>query len=377
MLTGRTILLISPQPWDHIFISKHHYASELGQTNDVFFLEPPVDGEGAGLDFRPAPGAQGVTLVSWRPGFPRRIRFHAYWLYRWLIAREARRIASSLGRAPDVVWCFDFNLFPDLGAFGAPLTIFHPVDPLSSRRQADIGLTADLIVSVSERILRNFADARFRGRTLLVNHGLASSFARLADEPAAPGNGRQVGFFGNLDRRFINVRLLLRLAEAHREITFHFWGPCEASGLFRTVLASEPNVRLHGRVDKDALAVQAATMDAFILPYREDAQESDRSNSHKLLEYMSTGKITVACPLDCYADAPDLVRMPASDDDEAFMALFAETMGEIDTWNAPARCARRKAFAKDFSYAQNIARIERVLTERSGAATAICAGALS
>ena len=40
-LTDKAILLISPQPWNHVRISKHHYAEALAGHNNVLFLEPP------------------------------------------------------------------------------------------------------------------------------------------------------------------------------------------------------------------------------------------------------------------------------------------------------------------------------------------------
>src|SRR5690606_833073 len=42
----KNVLIISPEPWDHIFVSKHHYAIHLAQRgNKVFFLNPPGDYE--------------------------------------------------------------------------------------------------------------------------------------------------------------------------------------------------------------------------------------------------------------------------------------------------------------------------------------------
>src|SRR5690606_6788212 len=43
-LNNKNILLISPEPWSHIFVSKHHYAIELAKRgNYVYFLNPPAD----------------------------------------------------------------------------------------------------------------------------------------------------------------------------------------------------------------------------------------------------------------------------------------------------------------------------------------------
>lgn len=39
---NKTILIISPEPWGKMMISKHHYALELAKLgNEVYFLNPP------------------------------------------------------------------------------------------------------------------------------------------------------------------------------------------------------------------------------------------------------------------------------------------------------------------------------------------------
>ena len=40
ILKKKVILLISPQPWGSLYISKNHYALELSKNNIVFFLCP-------------------------------------------------------------------------------------------------------------------------------------------------------------------------------------------------------------------------------------------------------------------------------------------------------------------------------------------------
>ena len=38
ILKDKSILIVSPEPWAHLFVSKHHYAVHLAQRgNKVFF----------------------------------------------------------------------------------------------------------------------------------------------------------------------------------------------------------------------------------------------------------------------------------------------------------------------------------------------------
>lgn len=366
VLRGRRILLISPQPWDHLHISKHHYAEELARENDVVFLEPPGPAGMPQVETRPHPTLARLQIASWSPFAPKLLRFHAYPVYRGLMASNAAWLSRRLG-APDVVWCFDFNVFPDLAAFGATVTIFHPVDPLASPRQIAIAETADILISVSERILANFSAMHERSRALLVNHGLSGPFAELARRPAParePGPIR-CGCFGNLDRAIVNYDLLAATAQANPDVRFHFWGPYRFDGSFASKMLILPNVVAHGALDKSLLAREAAAMDLFILAYADHPTESDRSNAHKLLEYMSTGKAIVSTRMDCYTDHPDLLRMSRQPGDADFPALFSDTVTAIEAANAPGLVAKRKDFCRQFTYAANIARIDAVLARLS------------
>jgi glycosyltransferase involved in cell wall biosynthesis len=365
LLENQTILLISPQPWDHIFISKHHYAEELARRNTVYFLEPPSPGVGGHVQVRAAANAPGVRVVSWRPSFPRELRFHAYWLYRHFARAEARRLSAALPSRPDVVWSFDFNLFPDLSAFGAPIRVFHPVDPLSSPQQVEIGRSAQLVVSVSEPILGNFSGPAFAGRTLLVNHGLAQPFAELAAAEWRPGPApRHIGYFGNLERKSFDLDTVVDLARRRPEMTFHLWGPYEADGRVQRRLGPAANVVLHGRRDKPDLAREIACVDLFVLPYATDAVVYDGSNSHKILEYLSTGRPIVSRRITAYEDRPDLIAMAREEGSQAFIAAFDEAVAAWPALVSSELVAARKAFAKKFTYRANIGVIAAALSER-------------
>lgn len=362
-LRGRRILVISPQPWDHLHISKHHYAEELAAENEVVFLEPPGDASLLpSLSLREHPSLKSLKTASWRPFTPKALRFHAYPAYRAAMRHNAAWLARRLGN-PDVVWCFDFNVFPDLKAFGATVKLFHPVDPLSSPAQVAIGTSADLVISVSERILSNFEATVPSERRLLVNHGLAGAFADLATRPVPPRRPGPIrcGFFGNLDRPVIDIERLRDLAADRSDVEFHFWGPYSDGSRFAGELAPLANVHAHGRTEKAALAEAVEEMDLFVLAYVDHPTESDRSNAHKLLEYMSTGKTIVATRMDCYDDDPDLLRISREPSDRDFAAVFSETVAAIKSWNSPARVAKRKAFCRQFTYAANIDKINAAL----------------
>jgi glycosyltransferase involved in cell wall biosynthesis len=365
-LKGKRILLVSPQPWDHIPISKHHYAQVLGETNKVYFLQPPDWSLPRGVRRLHPCSAKGVEVVQWRPLTPRWLRFHAFALYARLIRLDAKRISEFIGNEIDVVWCFDFNTFPDLRAFGAGFTIFHPVDPLSSPRHVAIGHTANLILGVSQKILDAFEGKGIVAPRVVVNHGIGHEFETLARSPAPPSKGGgavRCGYFGNLDRSIINVDLLARIARENPSVEFHFWGPAREDGSIRATLSHTPNCHFHGTVDKQELARAASKMDCFVIAYVHDSAQSDRSNAHKLLEYFATGRVIVSTRMECYRE-PGLMEMSRAADDSDFPEVFASVVRNIEAYNNPELMAARMKVAGAYTYEGNVASIDALIVRR-------------
>jgi hypothetical protein len=348
---ARRILLISPQPWDHLPISKHHYAMCLGRESEVFFLSPPDLSLAQGKIERRATGAAGVEEVRWHPRVSRLMRFHAPRIYRRMIALEASRLVRRLGGEIDIVWCFDFNTFPDLRAFGARHAIFHPVDPLSGKRQAQIAATADLVLAVSPQILESVTREAPETPAAVIPHGIGPDFMALAllEPPNGPPLG-ECGYFGNLDRPMIDIGLLAETVRSSPKTTFHFWGPASPQGAAARVLGQLANAQLHGPVPKDELARQAARMDAFLLAYREHPTESDLSNAHKILEYFAIGRVVISTFMSCHDGSEELlVRTPHGNPD-AFPALVRSVLSDLSTHNSAERMKKRKALAAKHGY---------------------------
>jgi glycosyltransferase involved in cell wall biosynthesis len=376
LFRDKAILVISPQPWEHIAISKHHYALELARRgNRVFFLEPPDASLSEAVRLRTAPESAAVTVVSYRPCFPFVLRFHARPVFDRLMRWQISRLLRAIGEPLDVVWCFDFNLFSDLRAFGAPVKIYHPVDPVQSPHQVRPAASADLVLGVSEEIL-----SRFEGLGVPIaclGHGLASDFvdaydnARHEHRAGNHGPGPHVGYFGRLTRPPLNRALLREMIARSPAATFHFWGPytmtAEAAASFPDIaefiefLKEHPRVRLHGTRTPAELAREIQHMDAFVLTYALHPTESDRSNSHKILEYLSTGKAVVASRFSAYDDHPDILTMPEDDDDRRVPELLRETLDNLGECNAPERCEQRRRFALAHTYARHLERIEALL----------------
>ncbi len=347
-------------------ISKHHYAEALGQANRVWFLDPPDWSRPRGAIRQQDTGVPGVTRVTWRPRLMHALRFHAYGLYRRLMWRDVHRLVRSLSDRPDLVWCFDFNTFPDLRAFRAERAIFHPVDPLTQPRQCAIGQTADLILSVSKQILASATSVSPGIAHAVINHGIGPDFAALAArsaEPQATGETIRCGYFGNLDRGTINAALIAETVAQQPQVAFHFWGPYDPASPLPAALRGKANCTFHGPTAKPDLVAEVMEMDCFILAYLDHAAESDRSNAHKILEYFATGKVVISTRMNIYVDMPDLMVMSRAANDADFPDLFTATIGALQDHNSRARQTGRRALALEHTYPRNIARIDAMLCD--------------
>jgi len=367
-LSGRRILVLSPDRWGAMHLSKHHYALALAERgNEVLFLQPA----------EPTPTAPrvervegGVRVVTWSGSSSLRLRYHARFVHDALYRRSVGNVLSAIGGPPDVVWCFETNVFSDLRVFRAPVRIYHPVDAVFGPQQRTLARSAQLVLSVAPEILNAIPLGGARGHIL--NHGLSEEFARFArdrdPEPRRAGPVR-VGFIGSLFKEKLAHTAMRRIIEEHPDVEFHIWSPLALSASNVAGLESAPrtqfvrhlgtlaNVRLHGLQRPADVARAVQSLDLFLFCDRGNAW-----NSHKLLEYLSTGKPVVSMPVSRYRGSA-LIEMTASDDDDEFRALFARSLENLDSLSAPAAQRARMTFALEQTYARQIDRISALLAE--------------
>lgn len=110
--SGKSILIISTENWDHIPISKHHYSKELTRIGaTVFFLNPPSKTNRiyqhdsisnlSIIDYRSIKGVNAIPAIA-------RDLFNSFLI---------RRILKLINQNIDVVWSFDPYRFQNLSLF--------------------------------------------------------------------------------------------------------------------------------------------------------------------------------------------------------------------------------------------------------------------
>lgn len=376
-LKDKTILILSPQSWGKMFVSKHHYALQLAREgNRVYFINPPVDKNpipDKNIVIQPMEEAPGLFLIHHKLNFPYNIKFHFIWLFHALMRPHIQRMLKEIGRPVDIVWSFDLgNLYPFRLFPGKALRIFHPVDEPLNQTAIDSARGGQVIFSVTREILDKYKSLPMPG--YFINHGIAASFLQPVNIHKAAGKPVRVGLSGNFLRSDIDRLTLLRIVNENPGVQFECWGSysTEQSNLagdnnedtlrFIGQLRAAPNVVLHGVVPPSALAAEIHRVDAFLICYDIKKDQSGGTNYHKIMEYISTGKVIISNNVTTYKDKPELISMTESrQNNDDLPLLFKEVINNLEHHNSPQLQTLRVDFAKDNTYDNQIRRIEEIL----------------
>jgi len=382
-LRNKTILIISPQDWGKMFISKHHYAIALAKRgNEVYFLNPPdnfkwqVAGKSKRIRIEKLNDCPGLNLIWHQLYFPYRIKFHAKPVYDFLMKKQVKDILSVIEKPVDIVWSFDLGHLYPFYLFGEnALKIFHPVDEPAGDLAIRSAEGADIIFSVTKEILGRYRHLNIP--SYFVNHGLSEEFLFSGTNNYIPSaEFLQIGMSGNLLRTDLDRETLLQIVRENPDLVFNFFGsytPAQSNigggddhhtQSFIISLRSLPNVVLHGTLTPGELARELQKMDALLICYDIKSDQSKGTNYHKIMEYLSTGKAIVANNITTYEKLPDLIRMTESrENNNELPALFKETICCIEKYNDPSLQQKRIGYAKENTYSMQLEKIDKLLSQ--------------
>lgn len=302
-----SVLILSPQNWGHQQISKHHYAKALAQGHTCYFLNPPSGYSLFASSWKIEAVDANLYSISYNSPFPRVLKFKLPDIYRWLntkwISRKIKDISSKFEMLIDFGYQREIN---GLQAIDAKRKIFFPVDNQGNMQSCSRGCSE--FYSVSEVIVNRFNRLGIPMR--FVHHGLSASFKEKAasvlqnDTPRDKnqlGASFNVGYAGNLCIPFIDRKNFLEtIRSVAPGVMFHLYGNQKANTAeeraFLKELSGFSNVNLHGQKSPEALCEALHQMDALWICYRAYG-DYNLENTHKLMEYLSTGKPIVATPL--------------------------------------------------------------------------------
>ena len=363
MLRDKNILLISPEPWDHISVSKHHYAVYLAkQGNRVFFLNPP--GIRVAVD---ETQFLHVSSVHYQ-GFIKGLRYLPSFIRRLAVKLTYLRLQQRCNTQFDIVWSFDNSVFFDFDALPkGTIKISHIVDVSQNFQTKRAASNADYCFCTTEFLKERLLN--FNTRVFKIDHGYHFS-GTTGVTLTVPSTRTRVYYAGNLSIPYIDWILLEKIVYQHQEVDFFFIGPghdrlsevVDCSKAKRRVIEST-NTKFLGAVTSDDLSSHYHSADILLLAYQQCDREQV-ANPHKMMEYLGSGRMIVATFTAEYQDLTKKGLILMSDDNSEFAEVFARALKDLPYWNSRSMEEQRKSYAMKNTYAKQIEKIEHIIYGR-------------
>lgn len=363
----KKVLIISPQQWNFLFISKQHYAVELSKKYEVYYISFPIESMGRGFTVTREDYSGRVNIIRHKVPLPHRFMYRVKWWYRKRNTKVMQRILNTITGGEPFELAIDFGLFflyDGMTWVNARKKIFFPVD--DSVELPPLYPGADLVLSVSPNVIEKFRQHNVAAQ--FIHHGLSAEYAAYAEKKLAEGITKTgykaspaVGYIGNLDNEFVDRELLLQLASTFPQCHFHCYGlvPAAAkqkSDPFWKQIVALPNVTLHGQQSPDVLAKKMQDLDIFLLCYKPDYKRYHAENSHKIMEYLSTGKPVVSTNISVF-EGTGLLYMSPKDKNGELTGIFKYVLEHPNETTAPELAEKRMRFALQHTYAQHTRQI--------------------
>jgi hypothetical protein len=355
-IKDKNILIISPEPWGHIFVSKHHYAIHLSgrANNKVFFLNPP-----SSKNYIQKTTYRNVWEINYT-GFPKGLRFLPGFIQRWFIKMGFIALQNLAKVKFDIIWSFDNSVFFDFSALPKKvLRISHIVDLNQDFQTKKAAETADICFGTSKTIIENLKG--FNRKAYFINHGFSYSQEQVNEDIRMPGRNSVKAFCaGNLNISYIDWELLKRLVIDNYQVDFILAGPWNGGGLKRELTALA-NVYYVGAIDSGKLGAYYRLADLLLIIYQADEFHAQLSNPHKMMEYLSSGKMIVTTYTEEYMELADQGLFLMSHKNKELPDLFKAAVQNMAKWNGEERQKARKAYALENTYDKQIDKIEAYL----------------
>lgn len=356
---NKKILIISPEKWGRNFVSKHHYATLLAKMgNQVFFLNPPTS------EWKQTELAAGLIVLDYKSkyrGLARMPRFFSALLTK----KEFLSIEKKLNLELDVLWNFDSSRFFNLQYL--PKRVFkiqHIVD-LTENFNRDLGAaTSDICLSTTDFI--KATQQVHNPNSFKIHHG--TNVKHLESEVKDLGvdikESVTIGYVGNLSIKYIDWEIVFEMAQTNKDVGFVFIGPVGKSNLSNTdaippFLAQTqtlPNVYFLGSKPSTDIPGLLLNFDILLVAYKAKAYKEQLASPHKFMEYFASGKVILSSYTDEYKDKQDLLVM--LDENSDLPTKLKELKTQLSSYNSEAAQNRRKAFAAQNSYENQIKLIE-------------------
>lgn len=269
---------------------------------------------------------------------------------------EVRKVMKLIRDRIDIVWTFDPFRFQYLNLFNSRMNFYYAADlHYNIKNYEQITANhADIVLSPSSAILESIKTVSPK---YLIQHAVADYFFREAKSIAMPGkNPLKVLYVGNLGSKYLDEQLALEAIRLNSNLDFIFIGN---ESQLKTEIKAESNVYCVGRKENEDIPDWLKTADILWLYYDTEKYRIAASNSHKIMEYLSSGKPIVSTRISEYI-GNDLLIMPDANKD--IPELIKHVSQNIGTFNSEVLTGKRIEYAKAHTYKEQLKRIDRLLS---------------
>jgi glycosyltransferase involved in cell wall biosynthesis len=318
--------------------------------NEVYFLNPPSE-----TDDLSNSSFQNLFIVDYRHS-TRGLNRMPLLLSNVFWKRVVRQVEKISKGKFDIVWSFDPYRFQDLDLFRTTIKIYYAADV---HRHIAVERTvcnhSDIVLSPSHAILNRLQTRTFKQH---LDHAVADYFLWDHQPVPLPGSQqRKIVFVGNLGSKYLNQELALETILKNQAADFIFVGDASALPL---KLKEQLNVFCLGRVANSVLPSIFKSADVLWLYYDTEKYEVEASNSHKIMEYLSSGKVIVSTKIAEYTQRQLLIMTDVNDQ---LPQLMQDVLENLDHYNSTELQTVRIEFAKGNTYTRQLKKIEVRLSE--------------
>ena len=207
------ILIISPEPWNGHFVSKHHYAITLAlQEHEVYFLNPP-ENDLTGIKVQKTQYTN-VWSVS-APQVAKGLRFYPKFLRNHVERRWLKELEQKLDKSFTTVWLFENSRFYDMDFAEDRVKIYHQVDSNQNFHIKEASKSADICFCTTDYIKNELL--HFTKSVYKIHHGvtLGTQENELTQnqEEYFKYNAINAVYIGNLDISLFDIHLFSELVK--------------------------------------------------------------------------------------------------------------------------------------------------------------------
>lgn len=366
LFSNKNILIISPDKWSELYVSKQHYARYLSKNNTVWFLNAIGDYKLEKKISIQKHDDYNIYIIDYKP-FIRGINKLPTFILNLLLKFQIGIIKKAINVPLDVVWSFDPNRFWNLSFWKVPLKIYHTVDFHYKARFENISCqTADVVFGVADLIIEPIK--HLNSKTFKISHGV--DYDELAPKKKVtefniPGKNKiKAVYLGNFHRD-VNYKLLSQLSEENKAVDFILIGPYKGDKMGSLkiknedyeMLSKQNNIFFIGELKSYDILSYLEKIDINLLLFNDDAQVK-HCNPHKLLFYLLSGKVIISNKIDEYKNSDLLVSVDSID---LYKNEFKKVVNNIEEYNSNENQLKRIAFAKENTYVKQLERIETII----------------